>query len=134
LEAAEILARQLRLPVQVAQALGENNRYATGFLPPAEFEEVANAFFAHPEESVRGWERAVDAQARIKMAVSDITRHAPVGDIAIVSHGAVGTLLFCALTGQPVSRHFDQPFQGHYWRAQFPALKPETGWQPIAPR
>lgn len=133
LETAEILARQLRLPVQVAQALGENNRHATGFLPPAEFEEVANAFFAHPEESVRGWERAVDAQARIKMAFSDIARHAPVGDIAVVSHGAVGTLLYCALTAEPISRRYDQPFQGNYWRADFPGLIPAMGWTPIAP-
>lgn len=133
LEAAEILARQLSLSVQVDEALGENNRQATGFLPPAEFEQVAYAFFANPEESVRGWERAVDAQARILKACKTITRHPPSGDIAIVSHGAVGTLLYCALTEAPISRHHDQPFQGNYWRAEFPRLKPALGWTPIAP-
>lgn len=133
LEAAEILARQLCLSVQVDEALGENNRQATGFLPPAEFDKVANAFFAHPEESVRGWERAVDAQVRIIKAFTNITRHSPSGDIAVVSHGAVGTLLYCALTEVPISRHHDQPFQGNFWRVDFPALKPVTGWTPIAP-
>ena len=33
---------------------------------------MADAFFAKPEESVRGWERAVDAQARVAAAVDDI--------------------------------------------------------------
>ncbi|MBA4225326.1 MAG: histidine phosphatase family protein [Hyphomonas sp.] len=133
LEAAEILARQLGLSVQVDEALGENNRQATGFLPPAEFEQVADAFFANPEGSVRGWECAVDAQARILKAFANITRHPPAGDVAIISHGAVGTLLYCALTGVPISRRHDQPFQGNFWRADFPALKPATGWTQIAP-
>jgi hypothetical protein len=32
----------------------ENDRSATGFLPPPEFEAVADAFFVRPLESVRG--------------------------------------------------------------------------------
>ncbi|ABI77619.1 phosphoglycerate mutase family protein [Hyphomonas neptunium ATCC 15444] len=134
IEAAEILGRQIRAPVNIHAGLGENDRQSTGFLPPAEFEQVADAFFAQPEHSIRGWERALDAQSRILKAFKSITENPHAGDMAIVSHGAVGTLLFCALTGQPISRHFDQPFQGHYWRAPFPDLKPETGWEPIACR
>ncbi|AXE64248.1 phosphoglycerate mutase family protein [Hyphomonas polymorpha PS728] len=132
-EAAAILGRHRDVPVQTDEALGENNRQATGFLPPAEFERVADAFFLNPEESIRGWERAIDAQARILKAFKAITRHPPAGDVAIISHGAVGTLLYCALTAQPISRQHDQPFQGNYWRADFPGLKPATGWTPIAP-
>lgn len=36
----------------------ENDRSSTGFLPPEEFEVVADAFFAQPGVSVRGWETA----------------------------------------------------------------------------
>lgn len=53
-----------------------------------------------------------------------ITRHAFAEDVA---------LLYCALTEQPIRRNNDQPFQGNYWRADFPGLKPAAGWTPIAP-
>ena len=48
---------------------GENDRSATGFLAPPDFEAAADRFFAEPETSFRGWERAIDAQARIVAAV-----------------------------------------------------------------
>ncbi|PZO78714.1 MAG: histidine phosphatase family protein [Mesorhizobium amorphae] len=134
IEAAGILGGALGLGVQVAGDLGENDRSATGFLPPADFEATADVFFASPASSIRGWERAVDAQARICAAVARIVAGHDGGDLAIVAHGAVGTLLFCALSRHGISRSFDQPFQGHYWRAPLPDLVPEHGWVPIASR
>lgn len=133
-EAAGILGDALGLGFGVSNDLGENDRSATGFLPPAEFEDMANAFFATPETSVRGWERAIDAQSRIRDAVIGIVADHTDGDLAIVAHGAVGTLLFCALSGNGIARSFDQPFQGHYWTAALPDLTPKHGWKPIAPR
>ena len=62
---ARPMADRLGLTPIVIDGLGENDRSSTGYLPKAEFEAVADAFFARPEESVRGWERAVDAQRRI---------------------------------------------------------------------
>lgn len=112
-DAAAILAGHRGLPVTVIDGLGENDRSATGYLPRAEFETVADAFFAQPQESVRGWERAVDAQARIVKAVEQAIALAPAaGDIAILSHGGVGALLLCHLTGAPISRAADQPDEG----------------------
>jgi broad specificity phosphatase PhoE len=112
-EAAEILADHLRLPFTQVEALGENDRSATGFLAPAEFEKVADEFFAYPDKSVRGWERAADAQARIVDAVRKIDlEERSAGPVALVSHGAVGTLLYCWLTGRPISRAWDQPPNG----------------------
>ena len=134
IEAAGILAGALGLGIGVSRDLGENDRSATGFLPPKEFESVADAFFASPSESVRGWERAVDAQARIQKAVAQIAGDHGDGDLAIVAHGAVGTLLFSALSRKPIARSGDQPFQGHYWMAALPTLGPIEGWTPIAPR
>ena len=72
IKAAGILAARLGVGIKVAPDLGENDRSATGFLPPDEFEEVASAFFADPEQSVRGWERAIDAQKRVRGAVDRI--------------------------------------------------------------
>lgn len=131
IETAEILAAPRGLEVTSDPRLGENDRSASGFLPPEQFEEAAEAFFAQPDISFRGWERAVDAQARIVAAVQDIVDWHIGGDLAIVSHGAVGTLLWCHLMGLPINRRHDQPSQGHYWYADLPTLRPETGWRPI---
>jgi broad specificity phosphatase PhoE len=110
MDAATIRADGLGLAFTTMAALGENDRSATGYLPKGEFEALADAFFAQPEHSIRGWERAVDAQRRIIAAVHAILASAPPdGDIAIVAHGAVGALLICALESLPISRTQDQP-------------------------
>ncbi len=99
-DAADIVAGHLGLSSLVITGLDENDRSATGYLPKAEFEAVADAFFAHPEASVRGWERAADAQRRIIEAVAHAVATARAnGDIAIISHGGVGALLLCHLKG-----------------------------------
>jgi broad specificity phosphatase PhoE len=134
IEAAGVIAGRLGLGVAVDEGLGENGRSSTGFLPPAEFEATADAFFARPEESVRGWERAVDAQARVRAALARAVAAQGPGDLAVVAHGGVGTLLLCALLGEPIGRERDQPFQGHYWRATLPELSVVHGWREIAPR
>ena len=134
IEAAGLLAARFGIGIEVASDLGENNRSATGFLPPAEFEKVADAFFADPEESVRGWERAIDAQRRIREAVDRIIANHRGGDLAVISHGAVGTLLLCSYRRHAISRKADQPFQGHYWIAALPSLTVRRSWEPIAPR
>lgn len=113
IDTARILASHLSIDFKQEEELGENDRSPTGFLKPDEFEAVADEFFAHPERSVRGWERAADAQRRIVKAVTSIEQQSQsVGNIAIVSHGAVGTLLYCYLTGKPISREWDQPPNG----------------------
>jgi len=112
-DAARIVAERFGLSPVIVEGLGENDRSATGYLPKAEFEAVANAFFARPEESVRGWERAADAQSRVVAAVEPIlTRAHGRGDIAVVFHGGVGALLLCHFKGVPISRVEDQPGDG----------------------
>lgn len=113
IDGADILAARLDLPVTQIEALGENDRSSTGYLPKEAFETMANRFFALPNESVAGWERAVDAQKRIVDAVhSLITEDETEGDIAIVSHGGVGTLLLCHLSNATIDRSMDQPGGG----------------------
>ena len=132
IEAAGLLAAGFGLPVHVHHGLGENDRSATGFLPPAEFEPVVNAFFAAPDESVRGWERAVDAQARVVAAVDAILGAHEAGDVALVAHGGVGTLLLCRLLGARISRSLDQPGQGHVFAFDAATRRVLHGWRPIA--
>lgn len=136
IDGAAILGAHLSLPFRQIEALGENDRSATGFLPPDEFERVADQFFASPAASVRGWERAVDAQARIVKAVQIISlKEKPNSVTAIVSHGAVGTLLYCHLAGVPIERRWDQPANGggNYFRFVFSPPAVHCWWQAIDP-
>lgn len=115
-ETAAVLAAALGVAVETRAAMHENDRSATGFLPPDAFEAVADAFFAQPETSVRGWERAVDAQARILGEFEAVLADETSGDILFVGHGAVGTLLYCHYAGLAIDRAHDQPAGGgHYF-------------------
>jgi broad specificity phosphatase PhoE len=134
IDTAQILADHLGLPVAQHEDLGENDRSSTGFLPPPEFERVADEFFAKPQASVRGWEMAIDAQRRIVAAVDRIARSTPAeGAVAIVSHGAVGTLLHCELAGREISRQWDQPANGggNWYAFMLQPRAVHSHWQPI---
>ena len=126
------IAERLGIEVEIRPAMHENDRSATGFLPPEEFESVADAFFEHPDSSIRGWETARDAQDRIvaefRHVIQDLT-----GDLLIVGHGGVGTLLWCALAGKPIDRRHDQgPGGGGNLFSIDPAtLRPVSTWQPM---
>lgn len=133
IEGAGILAAPFGLPVHVDAGLAENDRSATGFVPPDKFQLYADAFFAKPDESFKGWERAVDAQTRIVAAVERILQNHSGGDIALVSHGGVGTLLLCHYLGEPISRRRDQPFQGHFWAFDARSGHVLHDWRIIAP-
>ncbi len=108
LETAEILASKLGVEVTVRELSHENDRSATGFLEPKEFQRVADEFFATPSKSVRGWERAMDAQQRIVDQFNQIMRQSLEGDILMVGHGGVGTLLYCHLAEVEIDRKHDQ--------------------------
>lgn len=111
-ETAGIIAGPLGIVVEIREAMHENDRSATGFLKPAEFEQVADQFFAQPHLSIRGWERAVDAQARIVREAEAVLRRNHPGDVLFVGHGAVGTLLYCHYAGHAIDRVHDQPAGG----------------------
>lgn len=113
MELADILATQSGAMVLTDHLMGENDRTATGFLPPALFEEKADRFFAHPEESISGWERAIDAQERIVATVQTALSSVPAGTAAVFcGHGAVGTLLKCHVARRRIDRTEDQSRRG----------------------
>jgi broad specificity phosphatase PhoE len=152
IDGATILAGHLGLAHEQVEALGENDRSSTGYLPGEEFQRVADEFFARPHESVRGWERAVDAQRRIVTAVAQLAAaqtpaaqtpaaqtpaaQSSKGAIAVVSHGGVGTLLLCHLLGAPISRRHEQPGRsgGNYFAFEQPSARLLHEWRPIEPQ
>jgi broad specificity phosphatase PhoE len=114
IELAQAMAVGARAPFTAEHEFGENDRSSTGYVPPARFEQLADAFFANPETSVEGWEPARDAQARIAGAFeAAIALHDPTRPIAFAGHGAVGTLLKCYLTGREIARSEDQRVVGN---------------------
>lgn len=115
-ETAQPIAAALGITAEIREGAHENDRSATGYLAPDEFEVVADEFFANPSASVRGWERAIDAQARIVREVEIVLDRNLGGDILFVGHGAVGTLLFCHYAKFAINRIYDQPSGGgHYF-------------------
>jgi broad specificity phosphatase PhoE len=133
IETARPLAQALGCDLHIRERTHENDRSATGFLPPKEFEAVADQFFAHPETSIRGWETATAAQIRI---VEDVRRVLDVhtdGDVLFVGHGGVGTLLLCHLSGVAIDRKYDQGTGGGGCFFEFNDLdsRPKFGWCPM---
>jgi broad specificity phosphatase PhoE len=122
IETGEMISAGLGVSLEVNEAMHENDRSATGYLPFDEFDAVANEFFAYPLRSVRGWERAIDAQLRIVSAVERILKQNRPGDVLFVGHGAVGTLLLCHYLKVEISRIHDQAPGG----GQFFTLVKET--------
>lgn len=132
IDSAGILAARFGLPVQVHPGLAEMDRSSTGYRPRAEFERLADAFFARPEESIEGWERAVDAQARVVAAAREVLAGHGHGDIILVGHGGTGTLLMCAWAGLPIARIHDQPAPGCTWRFTLRPPSVTEAWRPFA--
>lgn len=109
LELAQALAAASGATIEAGDKFGENDRRSTGFVPPARFEQLADAFFARPDESVDGWERAADVQARIVAAFeAALAGHDAEAPVIFTGHGAVGTLLKCHLGNRTVARSEDQ--------------------------
>jgi broad specificity phosphatase PhoE len=134
IDGAEIIADAIGTAPRLLAALGENDRSATGYLPKAEFEATADAFFANAQDSIRGWETAADAQRRIVAAIATVLAETPEGlDIAVVSHGGVGALLLCHLKTCPISRTEDQPGAGggNYYCFDRTTYSLQHGWRQI---
>ena len=128
---AQIVSAVVGVDPEVRPGVGENDRSGTGFVPPEQFEALADAFFAAPNESAFGWERAVDAQARIVEGLADLLIDIGGDDIAVIGHGGVGTLLYCHLRGIPIDRQHDQPDQGYYFAVDLPSLEVLHGWRAV---
>jgi len=137
IELAQAMAVAARAPLTAEHEFAENDRSATGFVPSEHFEQLADAFFAHPDESVEGWEPASAAQARIAgafeaaIALHDITQ-----PIAFAGHGGVGTLLKCYLDDRPIARAEDQsrlgnPGGGNVLIIRLSDLSLQSDWLPM---
>lgn len=92
-ETAELVATRLGLPVEVADDLHEHDRSNVGLLPAEQIRGLVAEFFRNPAELVFGRETARQAQARFRASVERSVAAQPAGNLAIVAHGTVITLL-----------------------------------------
>lgn len=106
----------------------EVDRSATGFVPAARHDALARRLFLYPDQSAEGWERAVDAQARIVKAVTVLIARS-YKPLILIGHGGVGTLLWLHLTGQPITPEADQPRQGCAWVYDLGQSRAIHGWR-----
>lgn len=112
--------------------LGEIDRSATGWLEAEDHAEQMRLFYEEPHESARGWERAVDARARMEAAVRRIWMAGR--DTVLVGHGTVGTLLWSALLKSGIDQRHHQSSNGQGWMAESfgpGAWRPIHGWRPF---
>lgn len=134
LDGGQIIAARLGVPHRTDAELGENDRSSTGYVPPPEFWEIVAEFFARPDESVRGWAKARDEQARIVRAVTRLDAHEPTGgDLVVVSHGGVGRLLTAHLRGLEIGLE-DQPQHpggGCWLEIERGSLEIRGGWRSV---
>lgn len=137
MDLAGVIAAAIGAKVIVDTAMGENDRSSTGFLAPGQFEATADRFFAHPGESIEGWETAKDAQARIVKAVRQALDTVPAGTPAVFcGHGAVGTLLKCFVGSRRIARDEDQgrladPGGGNGFVFDLEAMQLHSEWMPM---
>jgi broad specificity phosphatase PhoE len=129
---AQRIAGFRNLTLQIIPELGEIDRSATGYLERSELIPVVAAFFAEPQESIRGWERAADAQIRTIRAVEGIiSRSSPGANIAVVGHGGVGTLLLNHIKGTGITQADAPPGQGYYFAFSLEDKQLLHPWKPI---
>lgn len=129
IQTAEILANAANtdLVVEVRPKTGEIDRSSTGYLSHDAHDAQANRLFASPHESADGWERAVDAQARMIEALQDLLNGGE-ANTAVVGHGGVGTLWWCHLAGTEISRRHDQSRGGSLYSIDLAGGRPGGPW------
>jgi broad specificity phosphatase PhoE len=135
IEVAHIFAERRDLPVEVHAGLDDSARPPVDFLSVVELDRTLNAFFARPETGARpGWEAAADAQRRVAAAIHTLlAAKTGEGDLLIVGHGRIGTLLLCHLAGLAISReHFQPPPGGNLFAFDCASRKVLFRWRTVA--
>jgi broad specificity phosphatase PhoE len=92
-ETAALLSAHLHIPYQTAEGLHEHERGNTPYLGQEKWEQIISTFFAQPDKLVFGSETATQALERFAGAVQKVVQEHAEGNIVIVAHATVITLL-----------------------------------------
>ena len=89
-----------------------------------------------PQESPRpGWETAGDSQRRVVAGIDALLEaKSDDGDLLIIGHGRIGTVLLCHLAGLPIARdHFQPTPGGNLFAFDRSSRKVLFRWRMVAP-
>ena len=92
-ETAELTAARLGAFSTAGNNLHEHHRSGVEWMGDAAFQAALTLFFRRPQERVFGLETAEQAGSRFENAINMIVESAAPGNLAIVAHGTVITLL-----------------------------------------
>jgi broad specificity phosphatase PhoE len=92
-ETAAILARRLGVGWTTVEGLHEHERERVGLLPQADFEKAVEGLLERPGERVFGEETGAAARGRFGRAVDGLLTGRGAGNVVVVSHGTVISLL-----------------------------------------
>lgn len=92
-ETAELTAARLGASSTAWDNLHEHNRSGVEWMGDTAFQAALTLFFRQPQELVFGLETAEQAGSRFEHAINAIMESAAPGNLAIVAHGTVITLL-----------------------------------------
>lgn len=98
-ETADILAKQLRLELQIVPRLHEHDRSNVPYLSHETFQSSIRAFFQNPDQLVFGRETADQAYSRFYHAVHSVLNEHKDKTVVVVTHGTVISLFVSKLTG-----------------------------------
>ncbi|HEU4324614.1 MAG TPA: histidine phosphatase family protein [Roseiflexaceae bacterium] len=98
-ETAELIGEQLGIPATTAPGLHEHRRGPSPWLGRDAWEAQIARLFAEPETLVFGEETAAQAQGRFVGAVERVLEAHREGNVGVVAHGTVITLLLAARFG-----------------------------------
>jgi broad specificity phosphatase PhoE len=136
IETAHIFAGRRNLPVEVNAQLDEGARPLFDFLSVMDLDKTVDAFFQKPQESPRpGWEAAGDLQRRAVAGIDALLEaKSDDGDMLIIGHGRIGTVLLCHLAGLPIARdHFQPTPGGNLFAFDRSSRKVLFRWRMVAP-
>ncbi len=99
--AARIIVAEHKIEVVPLVELAEVGRGPQVYTSAADYNNILEQFFDHPDRSVSGWESSGVALHRFESAVQQILKQRSDGSVAILSHGTILTLYTAMLDGEP---------------------------------
>ena len=97
---AQPIAEAAAVDLRIEPDLHEVDRGVTPLVSRSEYDALVAAHFASPEESVGGWEPAVEARHRTVACIERLAGNAS-GSLCVVSHGLVLSHFLAHLRGLP---------------------------------
>ena len=99
IETGQLIGERLGIPTEAAPNLHEHERPGTDLDTLERFQAKVARLLEHPGELVFGAETGDQAWERFAVAVDDVLKRHPAGNLAIVSHGTIMTLFLAHVTG-----------------------------------